>query len=60
MVLFNAYGLLDNITYPLMFKVFRPRCRLLQAGDKYKTKPQLAEEIIRELKSLDFRLNCVS
>jgi len=38
-----------------MFKVFRPRCRL-QAGDKYKTKPQLAEEIIRELKSFGFQI----
>jgi SRSO17 transposase len=41
----NAYAIVNNITYPLSFKIFKPRHRL-QAGDIYKTKPQLAEEII--------------
>lgn len=44
----NAYAVVDNIAYLLMFKVFKPRTRLKE-GDEYKTKPQLAEEIIREL-----------
>lgn len=39
----NAYTVVDDITYPLMFKVFKPRTRLKE-GDEYKTKPQLAKE----------------
>lgn len=54
----NAYAVVDNITYPLMFKVFKPRNRLKE-GDKYKTKPQLAEEIIRELKTWGFKIELV-
>lgn len=49
----NAYGVVDGITYPLHFKVFKPRSRL-KAGDEYKTKPQLAVEIIEEVKALGF------
>lgn len=37
----NAYAVIDNMTYPLMFKVFKPRTRLKQ-GEQYKSKPQLA------------------
>jgi len=51
----NAYGVVDGITYPLLFKVFKPRSRL-KAGDEYKTKPQLAVEIIEEVKALGFNI----
>lgn len=54
----NAYAIVENITYPLMFKVFKPRSRL-KKGDEYKTKPQLAEEIIRELKEFGFNIELV-
>lgn len=54
----NAYAVVDNITIPLLFKVFKPRQRL-QEGDVYKTKPQLAEEIIRELLSFGFKFHLV-
>lgn len=54
----NAYAIVDNITMPLMFKIFKPRHRL-QQGDKYKTKPQLAEEIIRELQAFGFNIELV-
>ena len=40
----NAYGVLDHITFPLLFKVFKPKTRL-QSGEGYKTKPELAVEI---------------
>jgi len=43
----NAY-VVDNITYPLLFKIFKPLSRL-QPGDVYKTKPELAVEILQEL-----------
>jgi len=54
----NAYGVVNGITYPLLFKIFKPRSRL-QAGDKYKTKPELAGEIIQELKALGFKIKLV-
>lgn len=46
----NAYGVVNGITIPLLFKIFKPRSRL-QPKDKYKTKPELAVEIIQELKA---------
>jgi SRSO17 transposase len=54
----NAYAVLDNITYPLIFKIFKPRSRLKE-GDEYKTKPQLAESIIRELQGFGFNIELV-
>lgn len=47
-VVVNAYAVVDGITYPLLFKVFKPRNRL-KLGDIYKTKPELGVEIIQEL-----------
>ena len=44
----NAYAVVDGITIPLLFKVFRPRTQL-NPGDKYKTKPELAIEILQQL-----------
>ncbi len=44
----NAYGVLGELTFPLMFKAFKPR-KNLKEKDQYKTKPQLAVEIIEEL-----------
>jgi SRSO17 transposase len=41
----NAYGVLDTVTFPLAFRLFKPR-RRLKAGDVYKSKPQLAVELI--------------
>lgn len=54
----NAYAVVDNINYPLMFKIFKPRSRL-KKGDEYKTKPQLAESIIRELQGFGFNIELV-
>lgn len=54
----NAYAVVDNITYPLMFKIFKPRSRL-KPGDEYRTKPQLAVEIIRELQGLGLHIELV-
>jgi SRSO17 transposase len=44
----NAYGVYENITFPLSVKVFKPK-EALKEGDKYKTKIELASEIITEL-----------
>lgn len=54
----NAYGHYEGITFPLAFKVFKPKDRLKE-GDKYKSKPVLAGEIIRELKAMGFKIKRV-
>lgn len=54
----NAYAIVEGITYPLLFKIFKPRKRL-KAEDTYKTKPQLAIEIIKELQKWNFNIKLV-
>ena len=54
----NAYAVIDNMTYPLMFKVFKPRTRL-KSGEQYKTKPQLAIEIIQKIIKYGFNIELV-
>jgi SRSO17 transposase len=54
----NAYGVLGDITFPLMFKIYKPK-NTLKEGDSYKTKPQLAVEIIEELLELGFKFDLV-
>jgi len=49
----NAYGIVKGITYPLMFKIFKPK-NCLKPQDIYQTKPQLAVEILQELKGFGF------
>jgi SRSO17 transposase len=58
MVSVNAYGVVDGITYPLLFKIFKPKSRL-KPEDDYKTKPQLAAEIIAELQAFGFVIELV-
>lgn len=54
----NAYAVVEGITYPLLFKIFKPKKRL-KAEDTYKTKPQLAVEIIKELQKWNFNIKLV-
>ncbi|NER85426.1 MAG: hypothetical protein F6K42_39240 [Leptolyngbya sp. SIO1D8] len=54
----NAYGVVGNITYPLLFKVFKPKGRL-QGEDEYRTKIQLAVEIIETLQQWGFQFERV-
>lgn len=54
----NAYGVYSNITFPLLAKVFKPQ-GTLKAEDKYKTKIELAREIITELIELGFNIELV-
>lgn len=54
----NAYGIIDGITFPLLFKVYKPK-GTLKPEDKYKTKPALAVEIIEELKQAGFKFSVV-
>lgn len=51
----NAYGVVGNIIFPLIFKVFKPLATLLPE-DTYKTKPQLAVETNRNCRRWDLSL----
>ncbi|MBE9190676.1 transposase, partial [Gloeocapsopsis crepidinum LEGE 06123] len=52
------YGVYANLTFPLSFKVFKPK-GTLKSGDKYKTKIELATEIITELIDEGFNIELV-
>ena len=54
----NAYGVYENITFPLMWKIFKPR-GTLKPEDSYRTKIELAQEIITELVELGFNIELV-
>ncbi|MEM7595275.1 MAG: IS701 family transposase [Cyanobacteria bacterium P01_A01_bin.83] len=54
----NAYAVVEGITYPLIFKIFKPK-KCLQKSDTYRTKPQLAVEIIEELQEWNFKIKLV-
>jgi SRSO17 transposase len=54
----TAYALFRGMILPLTFEVYKPKERL-KAGDEYKTKPQIAAEMIRELITLGFRFELV-
>jgi len=54
----NAYGVYCHITFPLIFKVLKPK-GTLKAADKYQTKIELAAEIITELISKGFNIELV-
>ena len=49
----NAYAVVDGMTYPLLFKIYKPKSRL-KAGDAYQSKPQIAVEMIREIQAMGF------
>lgn len=55
----TAYGLIDGMTLPLTFEIYKPKERL-QEGDKYKTKPEIAAGMIRELQAMGFKLSLFS
>jgi len=54
----NAYGLYQNITFPLIFKVFKPK-GTLKENDTYKTKIELASSIVTELIEWGFKIELV-
>ena len=54
----NAYGLLGEMTIPLVFEVFKPQKRLKE-GDSYYSKPQLAVAMIQALQRRGFQFTVV-
>lgn len=54
----TAYGVVDNITLPLLFEVYKPKERL-KSDDIYRSKPEIASQMIRDLIAMGFRFNLV-
>jgi SRSO17 transposase len=54
----TAYGVIDGITFPLTFEVYKPKERL-QAGDTYLSKPEIAAGMIRQLQAWGFGFKLV-
>src|SRR5919202_5664083 len=54
----TAYGLIEGMTFPLIFEVYKPKERLRE-GEPYLSKPQIAVEMIRYLREIGFRFKLV-
>lgn len=54
----TAYGLIEGMTLPLIFEVYKPKERL-QPGDIYQNKPQIAAGLIRELQQMGVKFKLV-
>lgn len=54
----TAYGVIDNITIPLLFEIYKPKERL-KKEDTYRSKPEIAAEMMRELQAMGFRFKLV-
>ncbi len=58
MVSVSAYGVLQDVTFPLLFRVFKPQKRL-KSGDTYQTQPALAVELSQERKRRGLTIDLV-
>lgn len=54
----TAWGLIDGITFPLTFEVYKPKQRLKE-GDIYHSKPEIAAQMVRELTQMGFDIELV-
>jgi SRSO17 transposase len=54
----NAYGVLEDVTFPLLFQVFKPD-RRLKPDDTYQTKPTIARTLVRTLVQYGFVIDVV-
>ena len=54
----NVYGVYEDVTIPLICRVFKPKGRL-KPGDIYQTKPEIASEILEELVDYGFEIDLV-
>jgi len=52
----TAYGVIESITVPLLFEVYNPKN---DPTDIYRSKPEIAAGMIRELKAMGFRFKLV-
>jgi SRSO17 transposase len=51
-------ALVDGLNFPLMFEIYQPKERL-KLKDSYLSKPQIASQMIREIKAMGFEIDCV-
>ena len=54
----TAWGLSNGITFPLLFEVYKPKARLLNT-DTYRSKPEIAAQMVREIKQMGFEIELV-
>lgn len=54
----TAYGVIDSMTLPLLFEIYKPKERL-KPDDVYRSKPEIAARMIRELQAMGFRFKLV-
>lgn len=54
----TAWGLIDEITFPLIFEIYKPQQRLLD-GDTYRSKPEIAAQMVREINQMGFEIELV-
>lgn len=54
----TAYGLIEGMTLPLIFEVYKPKERL-KRGDTYRTKPEIAAILIQKLEAMGFKFKLV-
>lgn len=54
----TAWGLIDNMTFPLTFEIYKPKPRL-HPGDVYRSKPEIAATMIRQIKQMGFEIELV-
>jgi SRSO17 transposase len=57
-VVVTAYGVVAEMTFPLTFEVYKPR-ECLKPDEQYKSQPQIAAGMIRELQKLGFKFDLV-
>ena len=54
----TAYGIVEGMTVVLSFEVYKPKTRL-KKGESYRSKPQIAAQMLRELKNKGFKFSQV-
>jgi SRSO17 transposase len=54
----SVYGVLDDVTFPRLFQIFKPECHL-KPGDVYQSKPTIAVELVRQLFAAGFQIKLV-
>ncbi|ELR98895.1 IS701 family transposase, partial [Gloeocapsa sp. PCC 73106] len=54
----NSYGVYQNITFPLITRIYKPKGKL-KSEDKYKSKTEIAVDIIKEIKKIGLNIKIV-
>ena len=54
----TAYGLVEGMTFPLIFEVYKPKEKLRER-EPYLSKPHIAVEMIRYLREIGLRFKLV-